>query len=250
MRSLHPPSARTAHTVGLPTLPDDMLREIAKHVDREDLTCLSWTCSALRSVIVGFFVREKLKLSMGWLNRLENLQYAHAHGFDIKESAKEHTRAAAAAGDIERLRWLLVTQKLPMYPADTSNIAAKMGHLRVLRWLRATYKRPWDGRTAGMAAFGGQIRVLAWLRKQPGVNLKTVCTGAARGGQLATLQYARCHGMPWSWRTTFLGILRGNNPALVAWALENGAPEVDQCSLDHTSAAGDTYDKWPESMPR
>jgi len=61
--------------------------------------------------------------------------------------------------------------------------------------------KPKSGHTCGGAAQGGHLELLQWARAQNAPWDKWTCMWAARGGHLALLQWARAQGAPWDERT-------------------------------------------------
>ena len=82
--------------------------------------------------------------------------------------------------------------------SEFSDGAAKAGNLTVIKWLLQQGYRPnyWTG---AAAAETGQVHVLQYLQEQGwsfGNNI-TICSAAARHGQLSALKFAHENGIPW-----------------------------------------------------
>ena len=56
---------------------------------------------------------------------------------------------------------------------------------------------PWDEKTCAGAALGGHLQVLQWARANDCPWDKRTCAGAALGGHLKVLQWARANGCQW-----------------------------------------------------
>ena len=73
-----------------------------------------------------------------------------------------------------------------------------------------------------LAAMHGYSASLAWLRDHSGYEFRwKTCTGAAKGGQLQTLQWLREQGCPWDETTTIMAAKMGHHEML-EWLLDNG----------------------------
>jgi hypothetical protein len=96
----------------------------------------------------------------------------------------------------------------------------------LLMWLRGQ-GCPWDPRTCTGAARGGHLEVLKWARAcdcQWGTSVSTfVCSAGARGGHLEILKWAHSNGCHWAW-TTCAGAAEGGHLDVLKWARYNGCP--------------------------
>ncbi len=75
-----------------------------------------------------------------------------------------------------------------------------------------------------LAAQTGQLHILRWLRKTDrAVITKNICTclGAATGGHLEVLQWARRKGLDWNTQVCEAAAWNGHT-AVLKWALANG----------------------------
>jgi hypothetical protein len=78
--------------------------------------------------------------------------------------------------------------------------------------------------TVSGAASGGQLDVLKWAREQGCPWEEGICRDAAKLGHLEMLQWARAHGCPWNDRMmTRYAASRGKLEVL-KWLLEQGVP--------------------------
>jgi hypothetical protein len=66
--------------------------------------------------------------------------------------------------------------------------------------------------------------VLEWLHeKEPPSRMRRVCRGAAGGGHLDVLHWARAHGCPWD-ADTCQDAARGGHLAVLQWARAQTPP--------------------------
>ena len=169
--------------------------------------------------------RERLPVGRADLRRsrggghLEVLQWARANGCSV---GRDTCAGAANGGHLEVLQWARANGA----PWDewTCAGAAEGGHLEVLQWARAngcsvgrvdlqpvprkaaTWRccsgrartaAPWDERTCAGAAGGGHLEVLQWARANGCSVGREDLRRAAGGGHLEVLQWARANGAPW-----------------------------------------------------
>ena len=97
--------------------------------------------------------------------------------------------------------------------------AAREGHLEVLQWL--SLQAALGPETCRGAAAGGQLAVLQWAREQ-GCHLDAdTCAAAARKGHLAVLRWVRHHGCAWR-ASTCEAAAGGGHLAVLQYAHQNG----------------------------
>ncbi|KAK3240147.1 hypothetical protein CYMTET_50003 [Cymbomonas tetramitiformis] len=73
------------------------------------------------------------------------------------------------------------------------------------------------------AAGGGHLEVLQWAREHGCPRDARTCAFAAGGGHLEVLQWAREHGCPWD-ASTCHGAAGGGHLEVLQWAREHGCP--------------------------
>ena len=95
--------------------------------------------------------------------------------------------------------------------------AARSGQLEELKALRS----PWDEKTCSGAAEGGHLDMLQWARTNGAPWNASTCSGAARCGHLEVLQWARANGCPWDWQTCWCAACGGQLEVL-QWARAKG----------------------------
>ena len=95
------------------------------------------------------------------------------------------------------------------------------GYAALLAWLLAQVPLPHS--MCSDAAKGGHLATLQWLRAHHADSFHGTCAYAAAGGHLAVLQWLREHGAPWD-EWTCAWATENKHLAVLAWAREHGAP--------------------------
>jgi hypothetical protein len=148
--------------------------------------------------------------------------------------------AFARLGDLQFLQ--RVASKTPRVPECSCCVAAaESGHLTVLQWLRQhptmRHRVRCMEQVACAAAQYGHVAVLEWVVQTPKFEFtQSMCTSAARGGQLDALQWLRVKGCPWDENTTATAAQYGHLD-LLEWAYHRGCV----CSskvMDRAAASG------------
>lgn len=109
---------------------------------------------------------------------------------------------------------------------DRCGEAARNGDLAALQALRAAGVQ-WDRETCAGAALGGYLGILQWARAQnpPCPWDELTCAWAAEGGYLGVLQWARAQNPPCPWDgQTCANAAGGGHFDLLRWAVEHGCP--------------------------
>jgi hypothetical protein len=173
------------------------------------------------------------------------------------------TCAAARAGDVEMLRWLLergceidaettasaarTTNNLPVlnylheqgcpWHDNVCGFSGFIGDLEQLRWLHA-HAGTVDSGVVANAAEGGSVHVFEWLQQQQGVEFtEYTMTSAAYNGQLQLCQWLRAQRCPWDGNATHIAASVGSYETM-RWLIENGCPFGDAHVLCHEAAEG------------
>ena len=82
----------------------------------------------------------------------------------------------------------------------------------------------WNSVTCDGAAGGGHLELLQWARANGCDWNSGTCYAAAEGGHLEVLQWARANGCPWD--SGVISCAEGSGRTAVAeWARANGCPE-------------------------
>ncbi len=102
--------------------------------------------------------------------------------------------------------------------------AALYGHFHELEWLFA-YGYPPSSKVVDGAARGGRIDVLEWARDRAIQGSDRACNEAALvSGHLNALQWLRANGYPWDHRVIeYAYNFRYDD--MLEWAREHGCPE-------------------------
>lgn len=135
---------------------------------------------------------------------------------------------AAAAGNMELLRWL--HERNAVWKSTTICYAIKGGHFEIMKW---AYESgcPIDQSCCAVAAFEGNLPYLKWLREHNCNWSSYTAFMAAKGGHLELLQWAHQHGIP---RDHWVCAEAAENGhfELLKWAHANGFPmENNVCSI-------------------
>ena len=161
-------------------------------------------------------------------NRLAAVMWLHDHS-DPEDCTATFSSAAAESGHPNILRWLCL-ECVPPCPVDASTMAsaAGSGRLESLLLLRSLNPPcPMDESATREAMCHGQLPCLAWLRSldPPCPWHSGTLTAAARHGAFEAIKMARSLEPPCEWDSdTVLAAIKENNPDIVAWLLEHGAP--------------------------
>ncbi len=75
------------------------------------------------------------------------------------------------------------------------------GHIALLQHIKAHECQLEGTAVCCGAAQGGQLETLKWARSRGCAWDRTTCAFAAGGGHLEVLQWARANGCEWSWST-------------------------------------------------
>ena len=178
------------------------------------------------------FARVGSKVGLGW---------AREGGCDWK--SWECVLAAVRGGHVDVLEWLLGqgVHEINHYQHLTDQFlmtAAKYGQLKVIVWaLELGCKANKSISVCEGAAMGGQLEVLKWARVQKPPcpwafarprRDKSSCYYAARGGQLEVLQWLRAQQPPCPWdASTCTAASDRGHLKLLQWARAHGCPVDD-----------------------
>ncbi len=99
------------------------------------------------------------------------------------------------------------------------------GYTALLAWLHAQVplREARRGALCTDAAAGGHLDTLEWLRANGAVWYEWTCASAARGGHVAVLQWLRAHDAPWN-EFACARAARDGHLAVLQWLRANGAP--------------------------
>ena len=175
-------------------LPPELWKKILdENLHQNDLVALVMTCR---------FFREKQK-DLGW-----NLE-TNVNASRVLEVQKSRKMASHSLG---WFRWVCDTfEILPgfdwynrrvkgaVYEADLLNYAALQGSVEILRWLMEEKGWETDWRTDEWAGLGGSVEVLEYVMRMGYKFGEGACHGAAQGGHLEVLQWAREQDPPCPW---------------------------------------------------
>jgi hypothetical protein len=179
----HAEAGAPTEVVCLLDLPKELLAAVAAHLPEDDELAASLACRQLREAVVASEHRDararrpasvaqvfgglrpkRMSTSIrSAFNSRAKLQWALTRGLKLDDRLLSH---AAAAGQLEPLRWLRAQGCAwpPPYPSlgdSPCSSAAEGGHLSVLQWARAD-GCPWDETTCASAARGKHWAVLEW----------------------------------------------------------------------------------------
>jgi len=181
--------------VFLDTVPHDVLVCVVELLGRLELETFKCTCRSARAAVRQVertAPRRPVRLCdlAAEGGHLQLLQWLQQQGCPIDQC----TRAAAHAGQLHVLEWMVQADVMPIIRlGDVMIEAASQGHVHVLDWLTSTFP-PGDLRTAHTtgttlemissvdcceaferAAYNGHVHVLRWAHRRN-------YTGAAGGG--------------------------------------------------------------------
>ncbi|PNH01918.1 Ankyrin repeat domain-containing protein, partial [Tetrabaena socialis] len=170
---------------------------------------------------------------------LAALAVLHAHGacIDMYHIVKSAAAAAAEAGQLPAVAWLVETLGAArVLTADVCSSAAHSGNAELLAWL---HERgcPWDASVFAAAARAGSEEQLEWLveRGCPMAKDGDPYWHALKNADLAVLRCLRWLGCPWGpvghTFTTAVGACCGSAPGqrkqlllVLTWLVEQGCP--------------------------
>ncbi|KXZ48450.1 hypothetical protein GPECTOR_27g620 [Gonium pectorale] len=166
------------------------------------------------------------------------LAWLRARGAPVDESA---ARAAAWAGDIATLSYLLVEGGAPRPDVTAASGAARGGHLAVMVLLHEHGCDIHAREAAETAARAGHLHVVAWLvqellggdARRLGPN---VVTAAAGSGSVELLAWLRARGCPWGVRT-FAAAAEGGCEEALEWLVAQCCPMGEGCFMSYVHAA-------------
>jgi len=116
-------------------------------------------------------------------------------------------------------------------------LAAQHGWVGLLPWLVGHGER-WGEETTLREALHNRFRVIEWGLSQ-GAPWGLTCKGAARGGHLALLRWARAQSPPAPWdSSTCHGAARGGHLGLLQWARAQTPPAPWDASTCSGAASG------------
>ncbi|CAN0230721.1 unnamed protein product [Ectocarpus sp. 13 AM-2016] len=123
---------------------------------------------------------------------------------------------AAEIGNPEMLKWAVCTQGCPL-SKGVFHLAASAGDLTILEWLTA------NGCPSGLydvavgAAAGGSLAALIWAKQRGHGWDRGVCSLATERGDLRMLAWAREHGCPWDKETCAKTAANCGHSAVLEW---------------------------------
>ena len=158
--------------------------------------------------------------------RLDALKWMHEKGAPLVDF--RCLNEAACGGHLDVIEWFVTIDEfgdvetlMEMLPCE----AACGNHVHVLDWLEAVWPDALDRtdpEVAMYAAFRGSLGALEWLRRRR-FDMSEVCDGAANGGHMDVLRWARAKRYPWT-ADTCAGIAKHGDLATLRWAAEQGCP--------------------------
>src|SRR5689334_21762832 len=106
--------------------------------------------------------------------------------------------------------------------------AAELGSFSLLEWARQANgmcrsAKAWDKSTCAGAAQGGHLEVLKWARANGCPWNEWTCANAAAGGHLEVLKWAREYTCPWNLWTCSMAA-QGGHLEVLKWARKNKCP--------------------------
>eukprot|EP01051_Picozoa_sp_SAG22_P002191 SAG22_NODE_96_length_20771_cov_33.186018_15_plen_426_part_00 len=214
-----------------------------------DLAVPGW--GAGRGAIDPVFGQESVCDRIARAGQLLVLQRAVANGHSSGQST---CAAAAAAGKLEMLQWLVATllDGVGLHSvvlecslgylrvnSEVLRCAARGGHLTMVKWLwEADRVKMKAGKWYDAAAEGGQLEVLKYLRANCADYLSDsedwlgnscdwgneTCNAAAAGGHLDVLKWMRANGCPWdpADANALEAAAEHGHLEVVKWCLETG----------------------------
>jgi len=94
-------------------------------------------------------------------DRLDVLQWMHAHGYDL--SGRALSESAGASGRIDVIEWARDNTKRSVSGFRTMLNAAKRGHLDIVKWLHTRHGIGPTSRVADAAAHCANMTLIRWL---------------------------------------------------------------------------------------
>ena len=173
------------------------------------------------------------------------VKWLHKNGYPL--SSRIGSRAALL-GNLELLQWAYqIGNFVPsnyIVPRDYCAVSlwdrvAERGHLDILKYAHTNGLMDLTSRQVDVcsgAAFHGHVPIIEWLEsnKLP-LNIKACAKGAAAGGQLHILQWARQKGCQWEAAIFSFAAGSGHMPTL-QWLKDTGCPwDKDACAYAATS---------------
>jgi hypothetical protein len=121
--------------------------------------------------------------------------------------------AVALSGRLHILQHLINEQLCGPVPDELGFFAARSGSIDMLKWLKAQ-----------------KLSTLCWY----------TCEGAAKGGQLAVIQYLRSEGCDWSGSSVMCRAARSGSIAMVEWLQQYEGVEIDPRAMAAAASEGQT----------
>jgi hypothetical protein len=195
------------------------------------LTLLDLSSDALDKVLTFLAPDDELAASLACRKLRDALRGARSSAGRTLE-----TRVGSLLGSLGMLQWGVACAGVPLTAALLAR-AAGLGDLRMLSWLRANGNGcPWDKMTCSGAAKGGHMAVLQWARANGCPWDEGTCSGAAWAGHLSVLQWARANGCPWD-EETCSEAAGGGHLSVLQWLHANGCP-WDEYTCSEAAAGG------------
>eukprot|EP00842_Homolaphlyctis_polyrhiza_P000562 jgi/Hompol1/1506/HPOL_003820-RA len=163
---------------------------------------------------------ENIRIDSLVTGRLEVLQFTIVHG--IGAPLPEYAvSAAAAAGELNTLRWLLLTNGAvsSTYVTDAMDFAAKNGHLSTVLWLHANRTDGCSSMAMQGAAENGHYEIFRFLWTEypdhrPSV---TAMQPAARNGHFFIVEFFATHALYADLGLLLASALSGGHFQIVEW---------------------------------
>mmetsp|Transcript_10481 Transcript_10481/g.20934 ORF Transcript_10481/g.20934 Transcript_10481/m.20934 type:complete len:491 (+) Transcript_10481:160-1632(+) len=142
------------------------------------------------------------------------------------DAPAETSRVGAGAG---RRDWV---ERGGVFDETTCRAAVQCGRIDTLKWLVEEKKCPWDKEyVCTVAARGGHVETLEWARRKGCPWDEGTCREAARRGRLKLLQALRHGGCEWD-PSTCRGAAEGGHLEVLKWVRAAG------CGWDEGTCAG------------
>jgi hypothetical protein len=216
---------------------------IKSMIHRGDLAVLEWMLlnlnafgkSSLRNSTLMCFISDEAALG----GQLKILKWVSGLKIKVKcfcVAGITTFKNAAKKGNIKILKWLQkefycdVEGLSGYFTRAVCDTAALFGHLDVLKWAKKN-NYIFSVRTSLNAAHGGYLDILKFIEIECGTTFGwVVCSGAALGGHLEVLKWARQNGYPWGDKTSSNASESGHF-GLLKWLAENKCHLSDDICL-------------------
>ncbi|CAM9213946.1 unnamed protein product [Ectocarpus fasciculatus] len=142
-----------------------------------------------------------------------------------RRSSRLHNKTTTTTSSSSR------SNNMDIIRRQVPQLAAEVGDLEMLKWAVCTQGCPLSKGVILLAAYAGDVKMLEWLTASGCPSgLYDVTVGAATGGSLAALKWAKERGHGWDRCVCSLATERGDL-SMLTWAREHGCPwDKDKCA--------------------